>query len=240
MTIAEAHTEFRQAGDRLDSSSIPDMLVEQVDYFLNEAINRFVKTRYSGNNEFKMGFEEIQKRTEDLKTLVFTEFPAITTVTTETNVFKANLSSLFIDEALTTPSTKEYWFYIRGRARVVKSGCTSTYVSIMLYQHDDLDDVMLDPFKRPIIDEVVGYFESGNLYIITSSGTTIDKVKLSYIKKPITVKYGTQYPTPSADVSFDLPEHTHKEIIQLAIIIALENIEAKRLETAMALKQTVE
>lgn len=240
MTIAEAHIEFRQAADRLDSSTLPDLLVEQVDYLFNEAINRYTKTRYSGNNEFKMGFEEIQKRTEDLKTLVYTEFPTITIVTTETNVYKANLSSLYTDEALTTPSTKEYWFFIRGRARVVKTGCTSTYVAIKLYQHDDLDDVMLDPFKRPFIDEVVGYFESGNLYIITSSGTTIDKVKLSYIKKPIQVKYGTQYPTPSADIDFDLPEHTHKEIIQLAVVIALENIESKRLETAALLKQTIE
>jgi phosphoribosyl-AMP cyclohydrolase len=240
MTIVEMHNEFRQAGDRLDASTIPDMLVEQVDYLLNEAIVRFVKTRYSGNNEFKMGFEEIQKRTDDLKTVSFTDFPLVTTVTTETNTFKASLSTLYTDEALTTLSTRKYWFYTRGRARVVKSGCTSTYVSIRLYQHDDLDDVMLDPFNKPIIDEVAGYFEAGDLYIITSSGTTIDRVKLSYVKKPIEVRYGAAYPTPVSNIDCDLPEHTHKEIIQLAVTIALENIESKRLETQMALKQTIE
>ncbi len=240
MTIAEMHNEFRQAGDRLDASTIPDMLPEQVDYILNEAIVRFTKTRYSGNNEFKMGFEEIQKRTEDLKTLVFTEFPVISTITTEINTFKADLDTLYVDEALSTLSTKEYWFLVRCRARVVKTGCTSTYVPIILYQHDDLDNVMLDPFKKPIIDEVVGYFESGDLYIITSSGTTVDRVKLSYIKKPIEVRYGSIYPTPVSNIDCDLSEHTHKEIIQLAVVITLENIESKRLETAMALKQTTE
>lgn len=240
MTIAEAHIEFRQAGDRLDSSSIPDMLVEQVDYFLNEASVRFVKTRYSGNNEFKMGFEEIQKRTEDLKTLVFTEFPVVSSVLTETNIFQANLSSLYIDESLTNLSIKEYWFFIRCRARVITSGCTPTYNKVLLYQHDDLDDVLEDPFKRPSINELVGYFESSNLYIVCPNNVTIDKVKLTYIKKPVTVVYGTQYPSPMLDVDFDLPEHTHKEIIQLAVVIALENIESKRLETVMGLKQTIE
>ncbi len=240
MTIAEMHNEFRQAGDRLDSSSIPDMLPEQVDYLLNEAIVRYTKTRYSGNNDFKMGFEEIQKRTEDLKNLVVTEFPAISTITTEVNTFKADLSTLYTDEALTTLSTKKYWFFTNSRARVVKTGCTSTYVSVVLYRHNDLENTMLDPFKRPIIDEVVGYFESGNLYIVTSSGTTIDRVKLSYIKKPIEVRYGSVYPTPVSNIDCDLSEHTHKEIIQLAVVIALENIESKRLETAMALKQTTE
>lgn len=240
MTIAEAHNEFRQACDRLDSSSLPDLLVEQVDYLLNEAIVRYVKTRYSGNNDFKMGFEEIQKRTEDLKTLVFTEFPTISSVLTETNIFKANLSSLYTDEALTVPSTKEYWFFVRCRARVVKNSCVSTYNKVLLYQHDDLDDVMEDPFKRPSINELVGYYESGNLYIVCPSNVTIDKVKLTYIKKPVSVIYGTQYPTPVLDVDFDLPEHTHKEIIQLAVVIALENIESKRLETAAILKQTIE
>lgn len=240
MNISEMHNEFRQAYDRLDSSSMPDYLPEQIDYFLNESTNRFVKTRYSGNNDFKMGFEEIQKRTEDLKTLIVTEFPTITLVTTESNTYKADLYSLYSNEAQSILSDNTYWIFLRARGRVVKSGCTSTYVSILLYQHDDLDDVLLDPFKRPIIDELVGYFESGNLYIITSKGTSIDKVKLTYLKKPIEVKYGSIYPTPTADISSDLPEHTHKEIIQLAVTIALENIESKRLETAMALKQTIE
>lgn len=240
MTIAEAHNEFRQAGDRLDSSNIPDMLVEQVDYFLNEASVRFVKTRYSGNNESRMSFEENQKRTEDTKTLVITEFPTVSSVLTETNVFQGNLSSLYVDEAFTTISTKQYWFFVRCRARVVSSGCTSTYNKVLLYQHDDLDDILEDPFKKPSLNELVGYFESSNLYVVCPSNVTIDKIKLTYIKKPITVIYGTQYPTPTLDVNFDLPEHTHKEIIQLAVVIALENIESKRLETVMGLKQTIE
>lgn len=240
MTIAEAHNEFRQAGDRLDSSSIPDFLPEQVDYFLNEATNRFVKTRYSGNNEARTGFEQDQKRTEDTKTLVLTEFPALTSVTTETNTYKANLSTLYTNEAMSVLGTSKYWFFLRCRARVVKTGCTSTYVKVLLYQQDDLDEVLTDPFKKPELDALVGYFETGNLYIVTPSGTTLDKVKLTYLRKPIEVKYGSVYPTPTADVDFDLPEHTHKEIIQLAVVIALENIESKRLETAMALKQTIE
>lgn len=240
MNIQQMHIEFRQAGDRLDSSVFAGLLVEQVDYILNEAIVRYTKTLYTGNNPLQVGFEQIQKRTDDLKTLVFTEFPQITTVTTEENTFKADLNTLFVNEALSTPSTKVYWFYVRGRARVVKTGCTSTYVGIKIYQHDDLNDVLDDPFKKPYLQEVIGYFENGSLNVITDGSFTIDRVKLSYIKKPNEVRYGAIYPTPVSNIDCDLPEHTHKEIIQTAVTIMLENLESQRLQTAMGMKQTIE
>ena len=44
MNITQAHIEFRQSLDRADSSAYPDLLAEQVDYFLNEAYNRYIKT----------------------------------------------------------------------------------------------------------------------------------------------------------------------------------------------------
>ena len=240
MDIQQMHIEFRQSLDKVDSSAYPDLLTEQVDYFLNESITRYVKTMYSGNNFFQAGFEVIQKRTEDLKTLVKTEFPTVTLVAEEEDTYKASLSSLYLDEALTTLSVDNYWFYLRSRARLVKAGCTSTYVGVVIYKHNDLNEVLHNPFKKPSTQELVGYYENDYLYIVVPTGFTLDRVKLTFLKKPIEVKYGTIYPIPVADIDCDLPEHTHKEIIQLATVVALENLEAQRLQTSMGMKQTIE
>ncbi len=240
MTIQEMHIEFKERLDKSASSSFPELLVEQVDLLLNNAIEKFVKTRYGRNNIYNSGFEEIQKRTEDLKTLVVTNYPQLTTVTTEVNTIKSSLTTLFSDEALTTPSTEKYWFFLNGRARTVKFGCLSQYHLIRLYDHDDITNVLTNPFKKPAFDEIVGYFERGDLYLVTDGSFTIDKVKITYVKQPAKVKYGALYPSPTANVNCDLSEHTHTEIVDLAVLITLENLESLRTQSFANIKKATE
>jgi hypothetical protein len=70
MNIDEMHIAFRIGLDKTTSGSYPDFLPEEIDYWLNIATREFVKTRYSGANSKQEAFEQTQKRTEDLKTLV--------------------------------------------------------------------------------------------------------------------------------------------------------------------------
>lgn len=233
MTLNEFHIEFKIALDKIDSSAYPDILVEEIDYFLNEAQERFVKTRYGLNNLYKEGFEEIQKRTDDLRTLVVTNYAPVSAVTTETNTYKVDFSTVYSDEAQTTAvtATEPYQFYLRGRSRVVKTGCTSTYVSIKLFRQMEIERVLLDPFNSPKLNSPVAYFERGVIYVVTDGTFTIDKFKLTYLKRARAIRYGTQYPTPVTDVTCELPDHTHKEIVQVAVNIALENIESRRIQS---------
>lgn len=43
-----------------------------IEWWLNKGLEKFWKTRYSGLNTKKTGFEQDQKRTDDLRTLVMT------------------------------------------------------------------------------------------------------------------------------------------------------------------------
>lgn len=70
MNITEMHRAFRIGLDKTTNLSLPDFLPEEIDFWLNSAIRKFVKTRYSGNNPKAEGFEQTQKRTDDLRTLV--------------------------------------------------------------------------------------------------------------------------------------------------------------------------
>lgn len=224
MTITEAHIEYRQSLDRADSSAYPDLLTEQVDYFLNEAYNRYIKTRYSGNNPLGTSLEQVQKRTDDLRNFVITNFSATSLNTNEQNIYNVSLTSLFTDENRTVDSTNTYMLYIRGRAKVTNSKCGSNYTSVKIYSHDLIDKVLLDPFKQPTIYEPIGYFEGNNLNIVTDGTFTIDNFKLTYLKNPIPVSL-------TDNITFETASHTHKEIIELAVYITLENLESQRQQT---------
>jgi hypothetical protein len=71
MTLYEAHRNFDILLDKSSGeSSYPSFLPEEKDFFLNTYIERFIKTRYSGLNVHKDGFQQSQKRTDDLRTMV--------------------------------------------------------------------------------------------------------------------------------------------------------------------------
>lgn len=218
MTIDEAHIEFEITLDKRSTSQAPEMPAEVIDYFLNEAIARFVKTRYGKNNIYQAGFEEIQKRTEDLRTLVVTEsLPTIAVPYETTDYVQVDL----------TATSAEYWFFVRGRAEVSNT-CGTGFKKIKLIQQDDLEVVLEDPFNSPKAGRPIVYFENGNIIIVSDGTFTVSNFKLTFIKQPAQVDDGT-YGNPA--VQFDMPEHTHKEIVQLAADIAIENIESQRVQT---------
>ena len=219
MTIDEAHIEFEVTLDKRSTSQAPEMSAEVIDYFLNEGIARFVKTRYSKNNIYQAGFEEIQKRTEDLRTLVVTEERPVVPVPYE----DANYVQVELPD-----TANQYWFYLRGRAEVTKGTCDPVYNGVKLVRQDKLERVKIDPFNKTTASRPVVYFENGNIIIITDSTFTVDNFKITYLKEPAKVNDGT-YGQPV--VQFNMPEHTHKEIVQLAADIALENIESQRVQT---------
>lgn len=233
MTITEAHIEFRQSMDRLDSSAYPDFLTEQVDYFLNEAYLRYVKTRYSGNNFARESFEQVQKRIDDLRLLVKTDYSAITTNVVETNEYLASLDTLFSDEAHITSSSNKYMLYLRGSVKVSSNNCLSSYKSIRIIRQDEIEIVKTHPFKKSTIHDPAGYFIGNKLSIMTNGDFTVDNFKLTYLKYPVTVSL-------SGNVTFETAEHTHKEIVELAAYIALENIESQRQQTKLQTQSMIE
>ena len=87
MTIEQLHTEFKVFFDKVDSEAYTEFLDGEIDIMLNEAILRLVKRRYGINNIYKKGFEETQKRTDDLKELVVTRFADVVN-SEQQNTFK--------------------------------------------------------------------------------------------------------------------------------------------------------
>ena len=70
MTIEEMHISVKLGLDKSAALELPAYEPEEIDLWLNNAIQTFVKTRYSGVNPKNQSFEETQKRIDDLRTLI--------------------------------------------------------------------------------------------------------------------------------------------------------------------------
>lgn len=232
MTIQEFHTQFKVFFDKTDSAAYPEFLDGEIDIYLNEAQERIVKQRYGKNNIYRAGFEEVQKRTDDLKNLVETKFCPLTPATVYTevgeNVFRADLDSLFDDAGLNNQAEEVYQFYLKSMARTCDSNDCCIWSRVKLVQHDDISSIGGDPFNKPMQSRPIIFFEGGDIFVWTAPGLTVEGFQVTFIKRPAQVNIGT-YGQPV--VECELSEHLHKELLQEAIQIAIENIGSPRVQT---------
>ena len=64
------HIAIRQGVDKINSLQADMLLQEEIDIELNKSMSRFLNTKYGKNNKYGQGFENSQKRIDDLRTLV--------------------------------------------------------------------------------------------------------------------------------------------------------------------------
>ena len=70
MNVTEMHIAIQQGVDKINSLQADSLLSEEIDIELNKNMFRFINTKYGRNNMYRKGFEESQKRIDDLRTLV--------------------------------------------------------------------------------------------------------------------------------------------------------------------------
>lgn len=215
MTILEAHREFKFRLDKMDALNYPNFLPEEIDLVLNNAQERFIKQRYGVNNIKRQSFEETQKRTEDLKNVT------VNAVLTPLAYASDNidLNARF----LTLPTN--HWFTVQERCNITCTICGSSVtnlVEVIPTSHSEFSKVIKDPFKQPTETKVLRLMEAGRVELISSC--TIVDYRMRYVKQPTHVSITT-------NTTFELSEHTHSEIVDLAVSIALEGIEGKRTQS---------
>jgi hypothetical protein len=78
MDIIQMHQAVMQGVDKVHAQTADTLLSAEIDLELNKAIQQFVTTRFQQNNKYREGFEESQKRRDDLRALVVeTTIPVI-------------------------------------------------------------------------------------------------------------------------------------------------------------------
>lgn len=208
MNIKEAHREFRLFVDKVDSQATPDFLSKEIDVFIHEAELRLVNLSYGRNNVYQKGFQEIQKRTDDLNSLVKVGYLELTEITGEYAKFK--LDKIYKSVAM-EDFTEDYLYYL-GCTVFVFNDRNGKYVQPELVSLDDLEPARRDPFRGSIATPLIS-FADDSIYVHLKDFKA-DRIKLTYLKYPKKINY-------QEDISSELPEHKQREAIQLAVRIAL-------------------
>jgi len=232
MTILDMHNAVNLELDKTQDYSFAYMQPEQIDYWLNKAITRLVKTKYSGNNLARTGFEQTQKRTDDLR--LVTKFtadgsgnPSIQSV----SLLPDNLTYTY-----TLPS--DYWFLVRLDIQTQVGNCAPELNPGSQVRQDTVSTIQEDPFNRSY-NQIPTYYIVGNkIYFPTDGSFTILGVIPYYVRQPTTVALGSQYVSQGVDVNCDLSVELHDEIIDSTVSMILENIESPRVQTQPALSRS--
>lgn len=239
MNIVEMHYDFDLKYDRVASQYRQDFNKAEKDWLLNEAQYVLLKQRYGLNNNYKTGFEGIQKRIDDLSS-IHIKHPRQPYVTLiyhdEENIYELPLSLLIED----------YWFFTsKGKVKVLDDNCEYT-AKLRLVQNDD--DVEDDPFRNSYFNEVIINFgksssEDGSSIYFYPGNLTLTEAYIEYLKKPNRMNYGGYAYIDGViytQTDCELPEMLHNEIVDVAVNIAagiIENPNYARLTAEKVFKQ---
>ena len=115
------HTAVMQGVDKVHAQVADTLLAEEIDVELNKAIQQFVSTRFGKNNTYRQGFEESQKRRDDLRSLL--EERKISATFKETIRPPGSSQPILVD---TIELPDNYMFYVNAYANVWRTkSCTT-------------------------------------------------------------------------------------------------------------------
>jgi len=113
MNVNEMHIAVQQGVDKINSLQADLLLPQEIDIELNKSQQRFINTKYNGNNPSRQGFEQSQKRIDDIRTLV-REYVAPTTYKEQYN------NDIWVDQ-FQLPS--DYMYLVNQRSEVLIDNC---------------------------------------------------------------------------------------------------------------------
>ena len=188
--------------------------------FINEAIDKFYKTRYSGINAKSEGFEQSQKRIDDLRNLIktasFTE-----EIINNGNIYTIELPEDYVlmlgDVAgiLPTEGNEQCWEMDEDGDYVVKRADTieATIENIDRQLNNSLSEHLLKYCTaRPL------KLIQGNQVILYTDGKySVANYQITYLSKPLFLDSSNISNTEYTS----LPEHTHMEIVKMAVQLYL-------------------
>lgn len=225
MTRLEFHKYFKIALDKNAQGTAyggsPSFLPEEIDYWLDTAYYQIISNKFTGNNPLKQPFEQSVKRISDLQNLIRTDKAVSAFKETGTNAcYMENLFNgtrmFFVDATLNFNCTK---------------------ANIKLLDHATAQKFKQTSSNIPWIEDPVGVIEDNKLYVLfdpiamSSDAYTID---ITYVKTPTMIE-----DLPEVGMQ-EVPDHVQFEIIDRAVLLALDDIESKRTQIKSQLNQLSE
>ena len=239
MTRADLHTAFKVVMDKNSQSTAfggaPAFLDAEIDYWLDQALFQLVSTKFTGHNTLQQPFEGSVKRIQDLEKLVKTDKGISASLDEGTN-------RIVITDLLQNQTQGEgRMFFVNAvihwtqplNQDVIKRTPSAT---VQMIDHLVANRFLETYNNKPWIDTPVATIEDNSLqiYVDTASTQTPYTVDITY------VKYPTKIENLGSDGLVEIPEYMRYELINIAVQLALENIESRRIETKTQLNTLAE
>lgn len=223
MTQREFQIEFERRLQLMDPNLVikEKLTSDTIISFINEAIDKFYKTRYSGINFKAQGFEQTQKRIDDLRTLIKNK------KYTEGSINKSDRNSYSVelpedyalllgDTAGIQPSNlNECWETNERGEYIIKY--TDTLESTIETLDRQLSNSLSEHKLKYCQARPLKLIQDNNVILYTDGKYKVSEYEITYLAKPSEINSSNITNTEYTD----LPEHTHMEIVKMAIQIYL-------------------
>jgi hypothetical protein len=215
MNIQNMHYDFKMKLQKVDSENYRNFRIPEIDWALNEGMDLFIKMVANPRLRNRLGFEVVQRNRDDIRTLVKKATINITN----------NISSL----------PNDYRHFLRGVVRMSKNPCGVAEGRLYVRQHDD--EFQESPYDSSSYEwrEVNCVFNQDGIEFFTDGTFTVDQATISYIRNPLYMHNaagftGGTYNLPdnttlSGTQNCELPEQTHREIVDIAVLIVTGQIQ---------------
>jgi len=225
MNTREMQLDFKRKFNKSDSQKNRNFLVPEIDLYLNEGAELIIK-RIAEPKAFNgLGFETSQRTIEDIKSIV--EPGDWTPVT---------------NGVISLP--EKYLYYVRGRVKISKGKCIKEEAVLYIREHRDLFEE--SSFYNGSFEwrEVNGLFNTLGIQTFNDGTFTVDEAKISFIRK---MRYfhnaqdfgnaGYEHPSEgvlTGTVACELPAHMHREVVDVAVMLAASEIQTSDLQAKLA------
>lgn len=189
--------------------------------FINEAIDKFYKTRYSGINFKAQGFEQTQKRIDDLRTLIRNKKYTESSINkSDRNSYSVELPEDYVlllgDTAGIQPSNLNECWETNERGEYITK-YTDTLESTIETLDRQLSNSLSEHRLKYCQARPLKLIQDNNVILYTDGKYKVSEYEITYLAKPSKINSSNITNTEYTD----LPEHTHMEIVKMAIQIYL-------------------
>ena len=231
MDIKEMQYDIKFKLNKIDSEQYKNFRIPELDWAINEAEEIFVKSIAEPRTSNYLGFEINQRTIDDIRTIVVNDV-TIVPIKINNETYKVSLP-------------QDYMFYISANVIISKEKCADRTARAILRQHDDRFEA--SPFDTSSFEwkEVnIRFYEDG-IKLFTDGTFEIKEVKLNYIRKRKYIHNAqdflptSSYKLPSGVIltgtqNCELPEHTHREIVDIAVLILANNLDSPNYQLKQA------
>lgn len=219
--IKNMHYDFRGKLNRIDSAAYRDLKIPEIDRKLNEAINLFILLVAFPRIRNQFGFETTQRTTGDIQDLVI-----------DGSSFSLDVES---DDYNSYSLPDSYLYYLSSKAFASKGTCAEQLMDVTVIEHDDRSRNR--EFYKSNFEwrELNISFGKQKIRVYHEGEFTIDSFKVDYILKHPYAHFAEGFDTgtyklPDGTVLTGyqdciLPDITHAEIVDLAVLLATTDLE---------------